>query len=216
MRALLRDVDGLLRGEHDFAAGRGRIPWVRVALCVASGGALHGAALGSLHARLDQMCVSALKLPLLIASSTALCIPSFYAINAVLGLREDFSAALRGVLATQATVAVVLASLAPIVALFSASAIGYREAVAVDGALYCAASVAGHVALARHYRPLIARRQRHAWARLAWLVLYWFVTIQLAWLLRPFVGAPGMPATFLRSGAWSNAYVVLTQAFLGS
>jgi hypothetical protein len=52
---------------------------------------------------------------------------------------------------------------------------------------------------------------RHHVTRLAWLVLYVFVAIQLAWLLRPFVGDPGLATRFLRQDAWSNAYVVVAR-----
>jgi hypothetical protein len=208
-------VDALLRGERGFAAGRGAVPWAAIAGFVVLYGALSGGVIGSFSLRAEQVAYSALKVPILIAFSTALCAPSFYALNAVLGLRDDFSAALRGVLSTQATVAVVLASLAPIVGLAYVSGASYRGAVLVDGAAFLAASIAGQVALARHYRPLIARDPRHRRARSLWLVLYWFVTIQLAWVLRPFIGAPSMEPSFLREQAWSNAYVEITRAFLG-
>jgi len=207
-------IEHLLRGEREFASGRGAIPWLAIVVVVALFGAAHGALIGSFTLRAEQALYSALKLPLLIACSTAMCLPSFYAINSVMGLRDDFSAALRGVLCAQAIVAVVLASLAPIVLLIYLSSDSYRGAVLVNGLAFCAASLCGQFALARHFRPLIARNRRHALACGAWLALYWFVTIQLAWVLRPFVGAPGMEPTFLRPQAWSNAYVALARAFL--
>ena len=43
----------------------------------------------------------------------------------------------------------------------------------------------------------------------AWLVLYVFVGIQMAWVLRPFVGNPGSPVAVFGEGAWGNAYVVV-------
>jgi hypothetical protein len=220
-------VDRLLRGREEFAAERaaraaarggpralGRVPWSEIATVVVVAGALHGAAIGSFGLRAEQSWYSALKLPLLIAGSTALCVPSFYALNTVIGLREDFGAALRGVLCTQATVAAVLASLAPVVLVEYLSSASYRAAMLANGLAFLVASACGQAALARHYRPLVARNRRHALARAAWLVLYWFVTIQLAWVLRPFVGAPGLEPQFLRPEAWSNAYVALARAFL--
>ena len=41
------------------------------------------------------------------------------------------------------------------------------------------------------------------------MVLYVFVAIQLAWVLRPFIGSPNVPTRFFREDAWSNAYVVV-------
>jgi len=40
-------------------------------------------------------------------------------------------------------------------------------------------------------------------------VLYVFVAVQLAWVLRPFVGSPNVPTRFFRENAWSNAYGVV-------
>ena len=65
--------------------------------------------------------------------------------------------------------------------------------------------------LARRYRPLVARNPRHRAALRAWLFLYVFVAIQLAWVLRPFIGSPRVPTQFLREDAWSNSYVVVWQ-----
>jgi hypothetical protein len=44
-----------------------------------------------------------------------------------------------------------------------------------------------------------------------WLVLYVFVGIQMAWILRLFVGAPGAPVEFFRRESWENAYVVVAR-----
>ncbi len=209
-------LERLLRSEREFAAGAGAVPVGALALALVLGGATHGLALGSFGRNAEQALYSALKLPLLLGLSTAMCVPSFYALNAVLGLHRDFTAALRGVLCAQAVVAVVLASLAPVVVFFHASGVSYRGAILIGGALFCGASLAGQWTLARHYRPLLAVNPRHAAPRAAWLALYWFVTIQLAWVLRPFVGAPGMRPSFLREHAWSNAYVALANALLGS
>jgi hypothetical protein len=208
-------VDRLLRTEHEFAAGAGANPLRALTATVALAGAVHGLALGSFALRGEQALYSALKIPLLICASTALCIPSFYAVNAALGLRSDFSAALRGILCTQAVVAVVLASFAPIVLFLFASGLSYRSSLAASGVLFFAASMAGQRTLARHYRPLIAANPRHRAPRALWLLLYWFVTIQLAWVLRPFIGAPGLAPSFLREHAWSNAYVAIAQNLLG-
>ena len=209
-------LEHVLRGEREFAPGTGAIPLAKLGLTLALCGGAHGLALGFFALRAEQAFYSGLKVPLLLGLSTALCCPSFYALNAVLGLRHDFSAALRGVLCAQAVVAVVLASLVPVVVFFQASGVSYRGAVLLDGLLFLGASLAGQWTLARHYRPLVARNRRHLVPRTAWLVLFWFVTIQLAWVLRPFVGAPGLSPSFLRPNAWSNAYVVLARTVFGA
>ena len=31
----------------------------------------------------------------------------------------------------------------------------------------------------------------------------------MSWVLRPFIGCPGMPVRFFREGSWGHAYVVV-------
>ena len=205
------DVDGLLRAEGAYAVRGASVPWLRLATLVFVGGLAFGAVMGASTLRPMQSLYSGLKVPLLLAGSTAICITNFYAVNAALGLRDDFAAACRGVLAAQATLAVCLASLAPLTALVYVSSDNYRLAVVANGVFFAVATGAGQVTLRRHYRPLIASDPRHRLAKLAWVTLFVFVAIQGAWVLRPFIGAPGLPPSFLREDLWSNAYVVVSR-----
>ena len=217
---MIAHVDAVLRCAAPFelqrteSAARERVPWREILAVVVACGLVHGAAIGSFGLRAEQALYSALKLPMLLALSTAFCLPNFYAVNTALGLRDEFAAALRGVLATQATVAAMLTACSPLVLFWYVSSDNYRAAVFANGLAFLVASLAGQVTLSRHYAPLVARNPRHRIARSAWLALYVFVTIQLAWVLRPFIGDPGMHATFLRPHAWSNAYVALFDAYL--
>lgn len=202
-----RLVVALLGARDEFAVGRARLPLGAFALAVGASGFVYGAFMGSYSLRPLQMLISGLKVPMLLAVTTAVCIPSFIVINMVIGLRDDLTAALRGVLAAQGTVAIVLASLAPTILVAYGSTTSYRFALNINGLPFAIAAFAGHRTLALHYRPLIARNRRHAVARALWLVLYVFVAIQLAWVLRPFVGDPNLGTAFLRPNAWSNAYI---------
>jgi hypothetical protein len=58
-----------------------------------------------------------------------------------------------------------------------------------------------------YYRPLIAQNPRHATMLWTWMAVYTLVAIQLAWIMRPFVGSPGAAVQFFREDAWDNAYV---------
>jgi predicted membrane-bound spermidine synthase len=50
----------------------------------------------------------------------------------------------------------------------------------------------------------------------AWLVGNLFLGSQLSWILRPFIGAPGLPVEFLRSTAFKgNFYETVAGSFLG-
>jgi len=199
-------VDRLLRGEGRSSPG-GEAAVAAALAAIVAGGFLYGAVMGSYGIRPLQSLYSGLKVPLLLAVSTALCLPSFYVLYSLLGLRRDFAEALGGILAGQAALAVVLAALAPITAFVYVSKVEYAASVAFNGVQFLAASLAGQMALDRRFRPLIRRNRRHRIGRAAWLILYVFVAIQMAWVLRPFIGSPDLPTGFFRPGAWSNAYV---------
>ena len=80
-----------------------------------------------------------------------------------------------------------------------------------DGVAFLVAAVAGQLTLSRQYAQLIAKNPRHRVGRAAWLALYLFVAIQMAWVLRPFIGDPSLPTRFFRAGAWGNAYVEVAE-----
>ena len=204
---VLSTVDRTLRAEGRFAAGRGPIPWTALVTTIAAGGFLYGAVMGFYGNRILQSLYSGLKVPLLLGVSTAICLPSFYVLNSLLGLREDFAAALRGILAAQAALAIALGALAPVTVVAYLSLDSYRFAIVFNGVQFALATLAGQLTLDRHWRPLVVRNRRHRIGRRAWVVLYVFVAIQMAWVLRPFVGTPDLAPSFFRPDAWSNAYV---------
>ena len=208
-------VDDLLRGEGRHSVGGGRVPAAQLGLMVIGFGFFYGAVMGAYGVRPLQSCYSGAKVPLLLGVATVICLPSYYVINCLLGLRRDFASALRGVLAAQATLAVAIASLSPVTALAYASGEGYRFAIAFNGLMFALGAAAGQLVLARHYRPLIRTNPRHRIARNVWLTLYVFVAIQMAWVLRPFIGAPGLEVRFFRQDAWSNAYVEVVNILAG-
>ncbi|MEZ6015249.1 MAG: hypothetical protein R3F49_09060 [Planctomycetota bacterium] len=205
-----RALDGaraLLRSEGEFAPGVTRVPWRALAAFVALPGFFYGAVMGLWGLRPLQALYSGLKVPLLIGLTTLLALPSSYVLHALLGLRDDFGAAVRGILAAQGTLTLSLVALAPITVLAYLSSADYAFAQAFNGLVFLAASVAAQVTLARHYQRLIARDGRHRLTLAAWAALYTFIAIQLAWLLRPFIGREDMATSFLRADAVQNAYV---------
>ncbi len=216
---LFADADALLRCEKSYRVGRGPVPWRGLIVLLLVGGWTYGAAMGAYGGRPLQMLYSASKVPLLLVASTLVVLPNFFVVNTLLGLRDDLGAALRAVLAAQATVAVALAAMAPLALFIYASTNDYDSVTVGNGVIFAMATLSGQVTLNRHYRPLVARDPAHAIAKRMWLVLYVFVAIQLAWVLRPFIGALEMPTAFLRDDAWGNAYVAIirkvTRFFIG-
>jgi hypothetical protein len=192
------------------------LPWLLA--CIITCALLYGGAMGTfagiLGDRAWQVLYSALKLPILLTGSFALALPSFFILNTLLGLRADFPIAMRALLSAQATLAVVLLSLAPFTLLWYASSANYQHAVLFNGAMLALSCLIGQHALRKAYRPLIASNPRHRSLLLVWLVLYIFVAIQMSWVLRPFIGTPDRPTTFFREEAWGNAYIVVLKLIL--
>jgi len=212
---LFADADSLLRCENHYRVGRGPVPWRGLLLLLLVGGWTYGAAMGAYGGRPLQMFYSASKVPLLLVASTLVVLPNFFVVNTLLGLGDDIGAALRAVLAAQATVAIALASMAPLALFAYASTDDYDSVTVWNGVIFALATVGGQVTLNRHYRALVARNPAHAIAKRMWLVLYVFVAVQLAWVLRPFIGALGLPTTFFRDDAWGNAYVAVIRKVAG-
>jgi hypothetical protein len=219
MKAILQQsvwlVDGVLRRQpwttQTTAKGRTRA----LGTCVLAFGFLYGMAMGSYGGirgdRLLQLPYSGLKVPILLLLTFLIGLPLFFVLNTLMGLRRDFRESLRALVAAQAGVAIVLAAAAPLTLFWYASCTDYSAALLFNGLIFAMASFAGQYLLRGYYRPLILRNPRHAPLLWTWLGLYVFIGIQMAWILRPFVGALSVPVQFFRSGDWENAYVVVAR-----
>lgn len=220
MGTLLPTIDQFLRREGLF----GETPTVPVTarelfrrqlqmvlLCGAVYGGIMGSYNGFLGDGWKQVLLSATKVPILFFVTFLLCLPSFYVINALAGLRGDFPRVLNALLAFQSLASVVLAALGPITGLMNVSTANYGFIVLWSGIVFAVASLSGQWRMRQQYRVLILANIRHRWMLVAWTALYWFVAIQMAWVLRPFVGDPRRPFQIFRPEAWSNAYVHILQ-----
>jgi hypothetical protein len=189
----------------------------RLIACLVVFGLLYGMAMGTFRGLagqtqwLRQIVYAAVKVPLLLSVSFLISLPSFYVLNTLFGLRRDFGQALRALVAAQAGLAIVLASFGPIVLAWYFSSANYRHALLFNGLMFAVASLAAQWLVRGYYRPLIARNRRHRWLLWCWMGVYTLVAIQMAWLLRPFVGTPAAEVQFLRPEAWDNAYVIVVR-----
>lgn len=218
MRSLLVHADTLLRAADWSAAARhSERALPRLAAFIVFFGLLYGAIMGTYGGiagqRILQVLYSGLKVPLLLLATFALSLPSFFVLNTLAGLRDDFAAAVRALVAAQAALTIVLASLAPFTAVWYLSVGDYPSAILFNAVMFGIASVSAQLLLKRFYRPLIASNPRHRLLLRMWLVVYAFVGIQMGWVLRPFIGDPGAPTRFFRAGMWGNAYERLLSIF---
>ena len=197
------------------------LPLRQVLAVVLICGTIYGAAMGSYAlvvgertfvAQIPQIIYSAIKVPLLICFTVAVSLPSFFVINTLLGLREDFSQALRAIVSAQAGLSLILVSLFPITLLiyFSLPAhngSSYPFAILFNAAMFAVASISAQLLLSAYYRELVQRSARHRWMVRMWIFVYAFVGIQAGYVFRPFIGSPATEPSFLRKDSFQNAYV---------
>jgi hypothetical protein len=214
MTSLLASADGILR--RAAWTRRSTYNWralVRLAVCLLAFALLYGAVMGTFRGLtgqdqwLRQIAYSAAKVPLLLMASFALGLPSLFVLSSLFGVRQDFAESVRALVAAQAGLAIVLAALSPLTLLWYASSSNYQEALLFNGGMFAVASLTAQYLLRAYYRPLLRRDPRHSRVLVCWALIYVLVAIQLAWLLRPFIGSPRADVQFLRPEAWDNAYV---------
>ncbi len=213
---LFQTADSVLRGEPVEAGDRREnraSTLVALAVIIVAFGMSYGGVMGMYGGlsgrRAAQLVYSAVKVPILIAATFAMSLPSFYVMNLLTGLRGDFPRVLRALMTTQAGLTVILMSLSPFTAFWYVSGSGYQAAILFNGAMFAVASLGAQWMLRRAYQPLIASDPRHRWMVRVWIFIFVFVGIQTAWVLRPFVGDPNAPVEFFRQDSWSNAYEVV-------
>jgi hypothetical protein len=183
---------------------------------VLAGGFLYGLAMGSWLGDPRQMMISAVKVPLLVLGAALVAVPAAFMATVVLGLADSFAVLARGVLTAQATLAITLVSLAPITVLQYLGGLGYSSALLFNGAIFAVATVAAQWRLRTLLADYLRERPRRRIVLRIWLGLYWFIAIELAWILRPYIGSPGLPPTFFRADSFGNAYEVLFELMLGA
>jgi hypothetical protein len=215
---LFRLADNLLRGELSPAPAprEHRLPILgSLVLVVVAYGMFYGGVMGSYGGpngwRLWQAVYSAVKVPFLMMTTFLLSLPSFFVLNTLFGLRDDFGRVVRALVSTQAGLTIILSALAPFTAFWYVSGSQYQPAILFNGLMFAIASFSAQWILRRDYTPLIARNSKHRWMLRTWIIIYVFVGIQMAWVLRPFIGDPRAPVQFFREGSWSNAYEVVLQ-----
>ncbi len=208
----VRQIPVLLRGEPESVnASIERCSTGRVLLYCAVifvGAGLYGAAVGSWRSP-EQALNTAVKFPLillLITLGNALLNAMF---APLLGLNIGFRQSLLAILMSFTIAAAILGSFGPLVFFIvwnltpmtphgGTSVTAHSFHLLTQVALIAFAGVAANLRLIQLLRRLsgsnaIARR-----ILFAWLAGNLFLGSQLSWILRPFIGSPGLPVEFLR------------------
>ena len=183
-------------------------------MCIRDSTMAFGIALGAWRDPM-QAVYSGIKLPLVLIL-TAL---GNGAINGMLapllGLPLRFQQSLAAVLASFATCGAILGGFSPLIGFLAWTSPPITTSPQSTAhqlllvTLVIALSTAGVMGNLRLFQSLVALSQSRNIARqvlCAWLGLNLFLGSQISWLLRPFVGSPGLPVEFFRRDAFQGNF----------
>lgn len=163
--------------------------------------ALYGAVMGSTHS-LWQALSSAAKLPLLFLATLVVCSPTLYFFNLIFGSNQSLTQNFVLILTAITVTAVLLLSFAPIVLFFLLTTSHYQFFKLLNVGVFTVAGIVGVTFLSQGMRVVSASGKEGARARRnvlrLWILIYAFVGSQMAWTLRPFIGAPSMKFELFR------------------
>lgn len=212
-------IGTLLRGElavlRNWTAEWRNVQVGRDVLLIVVGAGLFGASLGWWRSPMQAL-YAGIKLPLIIlltAGGNGL-------LNAMLapllGLRMPFRQSFLAILTSFAIAAMILGAMSPLAAfvIWNAPplAIGQNNGSTHAAGLLLLVSTIAFAGIAANLRlwqllRQLAGQRAAAWrVLLAWLAGNLFLGSQLSWILRPFIGSPGLAVEFLRADAFNGNF----------
>jgi hypothetical protein len=157
--------------------------------------ALYGMVMGSTHSLL-QVLSSAVKLPLLFLATLVVSLPTLYFFNLIFGSNQSLTQNFGLVLSAITVTAVLLLSFSPVVMFFLLTTNNYQFFKLLNVGVFTVSGIVGVRFLSQGMRIVSLKGQGGAGARrnivFLWIILYAFVGSQVAWTLRPFIGAPSI------------------------
>ena len=176
--------------------------------------AIYGAILG-ISSSVLQALSSAIKLPILYLITLAICLPTLYFFNLLFGSKLTLAQTFALILTAIAVTAVLTLSFAPIALFFWLTAPNYDFYKLLNVGILTITGVAGLSFLWQGMRHVqkgegLGVRSLILWV---WIFIYGFVGTQMAWTLRPFFGAPGLPFEVFRD-LGGNFYMNVIQSVL--
>jgi hypothetical protein len=162
---------------------------------------VYGAIIGSQHS-VKQALSSAVKLPLLFLLTVVICVPTLFIFSAFFGSKRSLLQTFV-LLSTGITImGLALMGFAPVTLFFIVTARNYQFFKMLNVLFFAVSGLLGVLFFNRMYVQTAGEssgppNSRRVFLRF-WLFLFAFVGTQLAWTLRPFVGAPGLPFEIVR------------------
>ena len=163
------------------------------------------------------------KVPLLFLLTLVVTVPSLYVFSSLANSRLRLAATIRLLLVAISVNLAVLASLGPVIAFFAMYARATRSVQILNATFFTISGLVGLIFLHRGLKGAL-ETQEAAGSKVGkasesrtraifwmWCVTYGVVGAQMAWILRPFLGAPGLPFQLFR-GRESNVFRGVAEA----
>ncbi|MBI4859073.1 MAG: hypothetical protein HY815_02185 [Candidatus Riflebacteria bacterium] len=204
LSSLSLHTDSILRNrEHIYESiarrqSLGRAIAVYFTMTVLFGG-FYGATMGAFKSG-PQALVSATKVPLLLFLSLAVATPALYVFNTILGSKIRPIQTIATCAAGMATVSVLLLALSPLSIFFMLSGASYAFLKLFHIVMFFVAGYFGAFVLYDGLQTIAMRvgHNQNMTLLQIWLCLYAYVGVQMAWILRPFLGDPSRPFALFR------------------
>lgn len=195
--------------------------FLMISLCMA---ALYGAVMGATNLlqgtampvgyKFATMLATGIKVPALYLVTLVIVLPPIYVSNAFIGARLTIRQMIASILGALAVTVTVLGSMATVAAFFALTSRSYNFIKLLHVVVFAYAGLSGLCYLVKSMRAMLptGRKALPQGLLVLWLVLYMFVGTQMAWVLRPFVGSPGLNFELFRPRAGNFYESVLDSA----
>lgn len=181
--------------------------------------ALYGGVMGSTHS-LWQALSSAAKLPILFLATLFVCAPTLYFFNVLYGSNQSLTQNVALILTAITVTAVLLLSFAPITLFFLLTTSHYQFFKLLNVIIFAISGSMGILFLGQGMFIVSAGGHTgdnaRRWVLRMWMLVYAFVGSQMAWTIRPFIGAPSIKFELFRQlggNFYTNIFASLGEVF---
>lgn len=179
---------------------------------IAIASAAYGLVMGSYNGPMQSIS-SGLKLPALVFVSLAICFPSFYIVQLLLGSKMTLRQLAVMLLGGFVMMTTILLAFAPISLFFQLSGSPYTFLQLLHFGIFAFAGFWSMRTVLEALANACEKKGIYPKTGLTvfrlWIFILAFVGIQLSWNLRPFIGSKEMVFEWLRSETQSNIYATL-------
>jgi len=175
---------------------------------------VYGVVMGSYNG-IQQAVSSGVKVPAFLSLTLLVCFPVFFIIQFVLGSKLGFLHMLNVILCGFLMVSLIMVAFAPIVIFFLITGDNYAFIKLLHVAIFSVSGFFGMKTMVEALRFSCEKKKVYPKVGVVvfrfWLVILAFVGMQLAWNLRPFIGARGMKFQLFRQRE-GNFYLAVVQS----